>query len=399
MASGPISHGEAMAGVGHEAEVRLELERVLQSPPFRSSKRSQQFLRYVVEQALGGHLENLKERVIGMEVFERKSSYDTSEDATVRVAANEVRKRLAQCYLEGPAAGVRIQLPAGSYVPEFTSGALAATARLGAGRNWWWAAAGGLAVLLAVWGGWWATRGVGPFERFWEPLVKSPQPVLVCLANPMVFVQPAQLHPEYRYEQRNGAAPRSEAARQKGPLTLEVMPMPDQYVGAGDAYASSGLLALFASRGKATQLRISNDISFADLRSSPAVLIGAYSNRWTMQMNKDVRFAFDHFAVIDRAQKKGYTLDDISADYRSAQDYAIVTRLFHSHTGESMVAAGGITQYGTQSAAEFLTRPEFLNQALKGRKGWEQKNLQILIHCRVTGATPGPPEVVAVHVW
>jgi len=398
MASGPVSHGETAAGAPGEAEVRLELERVLQSPPFRSSKRSQQFLRYVVEQALGGHLENLKERVIGMEVFERKSSYDTSEDATVRVTANEVRKRLAQCYLEGPAAGVRIQLPAGSYVPEFSIGAVTVVqSRVRQGRVWM--AVGVLALAVAGWAGWRSMRATEPFERFWAPLVKSPQPVLVCLANPMVFVQPAQLHPEYRYEQQNRPASRTEASRPRGPLTLEVMPMPDQYVGAGDAYASSGLLALFAGRGKATQLRISNDISFADLRSSPAVLIGAYSNRWTMQMNKDVRFAFDHFAVIDRAQKKGYTLDDISPDYRSAQDYAIVTRLFHSHTGESMVAAGGITQYGTQSAAEFLTKPEFLDQALKGRKGWEQKNLQILIHCRVTGATPGPPEVVAVHVW
>ena len=57
-------------GISHEA-VREELSRVLACHEFRSSKRSQDFLRYVVEHTLAGHADMLKERTIGIEVFGR----------------------------------------------------------------------------------------------------------------------------------------------------------------------------------------------------------------------------------------------------------------------------------------------------------------------------------------
>src|SRR5579871_2952268 len=105
-----------------EDRIREELSRVLASHEFRSSKRSQDFLRYVIDNTLSGHADLLKERTIGIDVFGRPTSYDPSEDATVRVKAGEVRKRLDRYYtLEGRAAAVRIELPPGAYVPEFRS--------------------------------------------------------------------------------------------------------------------------------------------------------------------------------------------------------------------------------------------------------------------------------------
>jgi hypothetical protein len=63
----------------------------------------------------------LKERVIGMELFGRSPSYDTGEDAIVRVTASDVRKRLLQHYGSCEALPeFRISLPLGSYVPEIT---------------------------------------------------------------------------------------------------------------------------------------------------------------------------------------------------------------------------------------------------------------------------------------
>ncbi|MBV8843618.1 MAG: hypothetical protein JO307_12490, partial [Bryobacterales bacterium] len=64
--------------------VREELGRVLSSSEFRTSKRSQEFLKYVVENTLAGRADMLKERTIGIEVFGRSTSYDPSDDATVR---------------------------------------------------------------------------------------------------------------------------------------------------------------------------------------------------------------------------------------------------------------------------------------------------------------------------
>ena len=101
--------------------VQCHLERVLASKAFAGSKRSQDFLRLILEHALAGRLDNLRERMIGAEMFGRPIDYDTANDAVVRVKANEVRRRLAQYYAEEGIEldPVRIDLPTGSYVPEF----------------------------------------------------------------------------------------------------------------------------------------------------------------------------------------------------------------------------------------------------------------------------------------
>jgi len=72
------------------------LEDVLRGKAFRGSHRSAQFLKYVVERSIHGHADELKERVIGIELFGRSPNYDTGEDAIVRVTASDVRKRLEQ---------------------------------------------------------------------------------------------------------------------------------------------------------------------------------------------------------------------------------------------------------------------------------------------------------------
>lgn len=110
-----------------EEQVLAHLETVLASPVFSSSRRCQKLLRYVVENALFGRAARLKERTIGIEVFGRPPAYEPSEDAIVRVNANEVRKRLAQHYLKAGREGVWIDLPSGAYVPEFQFGPPAAT--------------------------------------------------------------------------------------------------------------------------------------------------------------------------------------------------------------------------------------------------------------------------------
>jgi len=100
--------------------VRRALELVISSDAFAGSERCQDFLRLVVEHALAGELDALSERIIGVEMFGRPADYDTSNDAIVSVRATEVRKRLAQYYREAAITPVvRIELPPGSYIPEF----------------------------------------------------------------------------------------------------------------------------------------------------------------------------------------------------------------------------------------------------------------------------------------
>jgi TolB-like protein len=100
--------------------VRDHLKEVIASRAFAGSRRAQDFLQLIVEHALAGRFDSLRERMIGAEMFGRPIDYDTANDAVVRVKATEVRKKLAQYYQEsGKKPTVRIELPIGSYVPKF----------------------------------------------------------------------------------------------------------------------------------------------------------------------------------------------------------------------------------------------------------------------------------------
>lgn len=101
-------------------ELLSALETIYESRQFRSSPKSCEFLRHIVQQVLCGSLDELKERLIGMALLGRTANYDTGSDAGVRVRANDVRKRLSAYQ----AASERddefmIELPAGSYIPRF----------------------------------------------------------------------------------------------------------------------------------------------------------------------------------------------------------------------------------------------------------------------------------------
>jgi hypothetical protein len=117
----PTSEKPAPLTESREAAVRAELAGLLVGAAFRTSKRSRDFLEYVVERTLKGLTETLKERSIGVELFQLPADFDAGQHTIVRVTANEVRKKLAQHYMTGNGAPhpVRIDLPPGSYRAEF----------------------------------------------------------------------------------------------------------------------------------------------------------------------------------------------------------------------------------------------------------------------------------------
>lgn len=100
------------------ADVVRQLERILAHTLFQSSLRLSTFLRFTVEHALAGRADELKEYVIGVEVFERASTYSPQEDPVVRIMAGRLRSKLAEYYQGGGHSDpVLIELPRGGYVP------------------------------------------------------------------------------------------------------------------------------------------------------------------------------------------------------------------------------------------------------------------------------------------
>lgn len=100
-------------------ELHDAVEAICASPQFCASPKSCEFLRHIVQYALRGNFDELKERLIGIALLGRVANYDTGSDAGVRVRANDVRKRLNAYYAAHTDTAFKLELPAGTYVPRF----------------------------------------------------------------------------------------------------------------------------------------------------------------------------------------------------------------------------------------------------------------------------------------
>ena len=109
---------------------RRQLETVLGSATFRQVDRLKRFLNFIVSEALAGRGDQLKEYVIGVQVFDKDSSFDPRADPIVRVQARRLRARLGRYYREeGGSDAVLIELPKGGYAPVFKHRDAAAAGR------------------------------------------------------------------------------------------------------------------------------------------------------------------------------------------------------------------------------------------------------------------------------
>ena len=444
------------------ASILRELEAILRSPFFQTSKRCQQFLSYVVQHQLGGNQERLKERTIGVDLFRRPVGYSTGDDPVVRVQAGEVRRRLEQYYHGTPNhSPVRIELHVGSYAPEFrwaqdkvtfpepppTQGGphehegtphsvadsqeqpkVAPLAREGIEGavekqklfTLILPVAGLVLIAVLVVIGTVNYRGeksksvpVSTLEEFWAPAFGSSEPVLICLAKPTVYVPSARLY--HLHSKNPGAFNAPHEWLVRGPDLQpndqikwgDMAEIPDWGLATGDVYAAVQLSVALDRMGKKNQVRIGGNYSFEDLRNFPAVVVGAFNNRWTMQMTSNLHFAFvegDGQLAVGHIQEEGASGRKLYPKYgpngAATEDYAVVTRLLNSKTGQFVVAVGGILSYGTQAAGELVSSPEKLERALQSAQpDWRKRNLQILLHTTVTDGVSGPPQVVAVYVW
>jgi adenylate cyclase len=159
-----------------DRSVRDELEKILSSTGFARSERLSKFLRFVVEEELRGKAAELKESLVGIEVFGRKPGYDPRQDSVVRTEAAKLRARLFQYYAsEGAADPVVIELPKGGYTAVFRQSEAAGeeTARLRSWlrtRHWLTIPLACLALALAVSGWWWVQHKSAPIPIAVLPL-------------------------------------------------------------------------------------------------------------------------------------------------------------------------------------------------------------------------------------
>ena len=98
--------------------IQAQLQKILSSRTLVQSKRLVRFLSFIVDKGLKGRGKGLNEYLIGIEAYERSSSFDPQIDTIVRSEARRLRLKLHRYYeTEGISDPILIEVPKGSYAP------------------------------------------------------------------------------------------------------------------------------------------------------------------------------------------------------------------------------------------------------------------------------------------
>ncbi len=187
--------------------LQTQVQRILQSKAFRTSEVQRNLLNYLAEKSIAGTADNLKEYIVGLDVFGKPASYDPRQESTVRMHVGRLRQKLAEYYRsEGIDDPVVVDLPKGGFkitfeprpvvpVPEPLPAEPIAAAKphfrldlvLGAGFL--------IAILCAGYFGlrlWRVERTGQPapvvwtpeLQQLWEPILTPNRPLLICMSTP-----------------------------------------------------------------------------------------------------------------------------------------------------------------------------------------------------------------------
>jgi hypothetical protein len=453
-------HRAAVAGVieasPQTAEVRTELRAIVESPAFKGSRRSQEFLRYIVENALDHHFDNLKERTLGVELFGRLPSYDTGEDAIVRVTACDVRKRLHQFYAEyGRDSEFRVELPTGSYIPEFrhvaqepavplpkvasvletvqivstpADGLASApapvenqvpvrTRRSGYRSTRVLAVvAAGLAVLAAaLW--FWNARRSGESDASllralpWSALVQPNREVRVVFCDTEIVMVQRLL--DYSISLSDYANQHYWPADMKPEMrkVFQSISFRGVSVAAVDASLSLRIEHLLAAAGKhSLQMQTARSLRLADFKTEDSfILFGSpRSNPWVELFTDQLDFSFklDPIRKAEFVQNRRPRSGEASAYVPTAEGwgtghaYAIIALVNNPDQNGQVLLLAGSNAEATEAAGKLVARPEALAKVFKAHginPLATNQHFEILLRVSTMAGSPNTFEVVACH--
>jgi hypothetical protein len=449
--------GEAVAPA--DAQVREHLDIILASDEFSSSRRASELLQHLIERALTGDAASLKERLLGVDIFHRRSDYDTSTDAIVRVTANDVRRRLAQFYSRHPVHPLRISLPLGSYIPDFivatvsaphstlaggvpiSSSALPHTELLPAAEIEHHAPAGipapararvlpgllyALGLVLAVLLGWWF-RGVA-HERgaqtnnayaFYNDLLgpiglSGPGNTEIALTNPhmLLYLGLNSPGPALGVSPKDIPVPADMAAVLNKSANDNQADFPyhhffvdfTNYTGIGESKAAFGLARTLEATGRNAELTEERFLNWETARQEQLVILGApHESKFVQDTLSAANFTIGYDSI-----HNAHPLPGEQAEYSRSrsndvlEDYGLIW-MTRSPSGTRILVLAGLTSAGTAGVGEFFSDPQRMwpvyqqLRAAAGSQGFPD-SWQVLVRIQARQDVPVSVTPIALRI-
>jgi hypothetical protein len=423
-------------------EKREELRRVLQSKQFASAPRKARFLEFVCEQTFLGNGEKLNEYLIGVEVYDRGVDFNPQKDPIVRVQAHEIRRSLKKYYEENVEGSVlRIDLPAGHYVPVFsrsdavaapeTAVQLIAPASAPEARRFTGhlhlALTCVLAAICAVLAALLLFRGrpaqtpppalaAAPMPDslhwFWGPFLPPASAPLIVIPN----------HPVLRAAHSGDSAqtlaqgheiPKSSLPEFRDTIHFRELkrfvfvPSLTDFTAVGETLSVVRLCEMFFRSGDPCRVQPSRLVNFEEIRNGNAILLGG-SQSWSGRVFLDAEgFHLQSGVILNKQPQPGeqaiYKPEFDPVTNQLTRDYALVLLLPNESKEDRVLLIYGIYTQGSQAAVEYLSDPEQMAKLRKALLALSPDHktvppyFQALLTTRVENAVPGTSSLVAVR--
>jgi hypothetical protein len=419
-----------------------QLEKILQSQTLHGSESLRAFLRFVVTKALDNEESSLKEYTIATEVFGRSSSrYDSRNDSVVRVQAKRLRSKLQEYYLtEGKNDPLIIDLPKGHYAPTFSypvesngsptrrSNLKSPISSLRAGR-WLSLAMPALALVclaLIVYIFILKSNASSPsaapsrpvndsINLVWGEFLRTPEPTLVTFSNTL-FEGTA----ETGMQLLNPIdSPIRSAGSPSMPKNIEGKAVTEHYTGIGEVMGVYALGDLFYRAGHSIRVKRSLLLTWDDLKNGNLVVIGSPAENFLLRdLPQQQDFIFrvvegadgkKSFGVLNTRPREGeqkvyVAKQEGPSRSQISEDYAVISYLKGLDPRNRLMILAGITTFGTQAAAEYVSRPEYIEDLIAHLKLSEDGEtrlppfFQILVKVEVKGGVPVRISYITHHV-
>lgn len=361
-------------------EVRAALARVLESGGFRTARNRARFLQYVVTRTLDHSGEALKEYTIGLEVFERGTTFDPRTDGVVRTQAGLIRKHLERYYAdEGHRDTVEIVLPKGHYVPRFRRRAAvntpSDTTHAWPGRRWMEIsiAAAILTVVVAI--GFLNGNAHEPANRtgaggaidqpIWGPFLRPGASNVLAFGIPQFFTGAGGIWVR-DVEVNSPSIPAGNRLEAIGKVVGSLQSA-EAYTGIGEAYGVHVLTRFFLKSGSEVRVIRSPDVTWDNLKHDNVIfLTSARFKTLADQMSYPAEFVHvlgTPNRVLNRHPAPGEQPEYAArTDGGVYVDHAIISVWPGKLPGRRVVVLSGGHTWGTQAAAEYVTEPAYLRE-------------------------------------
>ncbi len=386
-------------------EIEAQLASILASRHFRQARSLEKFLTFVVDCSLIGETDRLKEISIGIKVFRRPPDFDPRIDTVVRVQAANLRRKLAEYYLEeGLDDRVLIELPKGHYVPTFQYRSLKkdlpaesplTTPALAAGeapleplnqrgqrgiapRFLLLGTIGGLFLGILATLGWVAwrsgpvgiSRPAGAAPRLdpailpiWEKFLRPEAQNLLAYGTPQFFasnglhIRDVLVNSTEDLESTPGTR-LSDLARNLG-IRLQSN---ETYTGVGEAHGISTVARFFWENSFQLQIARSRIVGWQDLKNTNLIFLSSLRFHTLLDglgYPTDFQVPSNNQRALILNLRPGPGEEKA---YGPSGDYAIITLWPGKSDSRRILQLGGVTTWATLAAAEYVTDLESLRE-------------------------------------